>query len=85
MMRQSPKPYAKGKEGLTPPRPRSRKYCQGKGYLSTASCVEYPKMDRGMGHLWGLSPTNHPFVLLARRPVAIRYTARYPYRGRDST
>jgi hypothetical protein len=29
MMRQSPKPYAKSKEGLTPPRPRSEKYCQG--------------------------------------------------------
>jgi hypothetical protein len=35
MMRQSPKPYAKGKEGLTPPRPRSEKYCQGVCALST--------------------------------------------------
>jgi hypothetical protein len=29
MMRQSPKPYAEGKEGLTPPRPQCEKYCQG--------------------------------------------------------
>jgi hypothetical protein len=35
MMRQSPKPYAKGKEGLTPPRPRFGKYCQGDTDLST--------------------------------------------------
>jgi hypothetical protein len=73
MMRQSPKPYAKGVEGLTPPRPRSGKYCQGEGHLSTASCVEYQKLDIGIGHLWGLSPTNHPFVLLAGRPMAIWY------------
>ena len=73
MMRQSPKPYAKGKEGITPPRPRSGKYCQGKGDLSTASCVEYQKLHSGIGHLWGLSPTNHPFVLLAGWPVSIRY------------
>ena len=65
MMRQSPKPYAKGKVRRTPPRPRSEKYCQGRGDLSTASCVEYPKVNKRLGHLWGLSPTNHPFVLLA--------------------
>jgi hypothetical protein len=65
MMRQSPKPYAKGKVRRTSPRPRSRKYCQGTGYLSTDSCVDYPKLNRRLGHLWGLSPTNHPFVLLA--------------------
>ena len=35
-MRQSPKPYAKGKEGRTPPRPRSEKYCHGRVHLSTA-------------------------------------------------
>jgi hypothetical protein len=35
MMRQSPKPYAKGEEGLTPPRPRCHEYCQGMRYLST--------------------------------------------------
>jgi hypothetical protein len=34
-MRQSPKPYAKGKERLTPPRPRFAEYCQGEGVLST--------------------------------------------------
>ncbi len=43
-MRQSPKPYAKGKVGQTPPRPRSEKYCQGRVHLSTASCVEYQEM-----------------------------------------
>jgi hypothetical protein len=85
MMRQSPKPYAKSKEERTPPRPRSGKYCQGKGDLSTASRVEYQNLDRGIGHLWGLSPTNHPFVLLAGRPVAIRYTTSYPNRSGDST
>jgi hypothetical protein len=36
MMRQSPKPYAKGKEGRTPPRPRSREYWHGRVLLSTA-------------------------------------------------
>jgi hypothetical protein len=46
MMRQSPKPYAKDKVGQTPPRPRSRKYCQGMGVLSTASCVEYQNLDK---------------------------------------
>jgi hypothetical protein len=73
MMRQSPKPYAKGKVRLAPPRPRSGKYCQGMRYLSTASCVEYQNLGFGIGHLWGLSPTNHPFVLLAGQPVSIRY------------
>ena len=65
MMRQSPKPYAKGKVRRTPPRPRSENYCQGMRDLSTASCVEYRKLGRQIAHLWGLSPTNHPFVLLA--------------------
>jgi hypothetical protein len=41
MMRQSPKPYAKGKERLTPPLPRCWKYCQGRGRLSTLVCVDY--------------------------------------------
>ncbi len=41
MMRQSPKPYAKGKEGLTPPRPRCEKYCQGRHGLSTLRTVDY--------------------------------------------
>jgi hypothetical protein len=36
MMRQSPKPYAKGKEGRTPPRPRFAEYCHGRVRLSTA-------------------------------------------------
>ena len=65
-MRQSPKPDTKGKVRRTPPRPRSGNYCQGRGDLSTASCVEYQNVRRAVGHLWGLSPTNHPFVLLAR-------------------
>jgi len=73
MMRQSPKPYAKGKVGRTPPCPRSEKYCQGRGHLSTASCVEHQKTGRPVGHLWGLNPTNHPFVRLAGQPVSIRY------------
>jgi hypothetical protein len=65
MMRQSPKPYAKGKEGLTPPRPRSRKYCQGMRYLSTLSSADYAISGREIAHLWGSLPTNHPFVPLA--------------------
>jgi hypothetical protein len=73
MMRQSPKPYAKGKVRRTPPRPRSEKYCQGMPDLSTASCVEYQKSEDRITHLWGLSLTNHPFVLLAGRPVSIGY------------
>jgi hypothetical protein len=89
MMRQSPKPYAKGKVRRTSPRPRSTEYCQGRWYLSTASCVEYLKLDTGIGHLWGLSPTNHPFVLLAGQPVSIRYDPVRPVslsnRDRDST
>ncbi len=72
MMRQSPKPYAKGKVRRTPPRPRSEKYCQGRGYLSTASCVEYQELGRRIRHLWGLTPTNHPFVLSAGQPMSIR-------------
>jgi hypothetical protein len=31
MMRQSPKPYAKGKEGLTPPFPRCQKIAKTAG------------------------------------------------------
>jgi len=73
MMRQSPKPYAKGKVRRTSPRPRSREYCQGMRYLSTAACVEYRILDICIGHLWGLSPTNHPFVLLAGWPMSIWY------------
>jgi hypothetical protein len=72
MMRQSPKPYAKGKVRRTSPRPRSSEYCQGNVGLSTALGVDYRKDSAHMGHLWGLSPTNHPFVLLAGRPLAIR-------------
>jgi hypothetical protein len=85
MMRQSPKPYAKGKVRRTPPRPRCREYCQGRRYLSTAACVEYQKYGRHVGHLWGLSPTNHPFVLLAGQPVSIRYGRRNLDRLRDCT
>ena len=73
MMRQSPKPYAKGKVRRTSPRPRSWKYCHCTGDLSTASAVDYRKPGKNMGHLWGLSPTNHPFVLLTAQPLAIRY------------
>jgi hypothetical protein len=53
MMRQSPKPYAKGKEGLTPPRPRFQQYCQGMGRLSTVLCVDYPFSGREIAHLSG--------------------------------
>ncbi len=53
MMRQSPKPYAKGKERLTPPRPRCGKYCQGRWDLSTHLCVDYLIWDREITHLWG--------------------------------
>jgi hypothetical protein len=82
MMRQSPKPYAKGKVRRTPPRPRSGKYCQGRGHLSTAASVEHQKTSKPVGHLWGLSPTNHPFVLLAGQPVSIRYGSVWePLRG----
>jgi hypothetical protein len=70
MMRQSPKPYAKGKERLTPPCPRCGKYCQGRGDLSTLLCVDYLIWDRQITHLWGSVPTNHPFVLLAVRPMS---------------
>jgi hypothetical protein len=65
MMRQSPKPYAKGKVRQAPPRPRCLEYCLGMRDLSTASCVGYRKSGLRLAHLWGLSPTNHPFVLLA--------------------
>jgi hypothetical protein len=41
MMRQSPKPYAKGKEGLTPPLPPVPKDCQGSNHLSTLETVDY--------------------------------------------
>jgi hypothetical protein len=49
MMRQSPKPDTKGKVRRTPPLPRFGKYCQGRGDLSTASCVEYQKIGRQKG------------------------------------
>jgi hypothetical protein len=72
MMRQSPKPYAKGKERLTPPRPRCEKYCQGRRCLSTLSCVDYRIWGQQVAHLWGSRPTNHPFVLLFGRPLSNR-------------
>ena len=50
-----------------------REVLPGQADLSTDSCVEYQTTGMGIGHLWGLSPTNHPFVLLAGWPVAIRY------------
>src|SRR6185312_3045795 len=84
MMRQSPKPYAKSKVRRTPPCPRSEKYCQGAGTLSTVSCVEYPKVGAGIRHLWGSSPTNHPFVLFAGQEMSIRYGKRVQPRH-DST
>jgi hypothetical protein len=65
MMRQSPKPYAKGKERLTPPRPRSGKYCQRMARLSTFFCADYPISGREIAHLSGSLPTDRPFVLLA--------------------
>jgi hypothetical protein len=52
-MRQSPKPYAKGKEGLTPPRPRSQKYCHGMRRLSTHLCADYLISEREITHLSG--------------------------------
>lgn len=70
MMRQSPKPYAKGKEGLTPPRPRCRKYCEGRRDLSTLLRVDYLFWGPHIAHLWGSVPTDHPFVLLAARPIS---------------
>jgi hypothetical protein len=70
MMRQSPKPYAKGKEGLTPPRPRCEQYCQGMWDLSTLSCVDYLIWAFGITHLWGSLSTDRPFVRLARQPVS---------------
>jgi hypothetical protein len=84
MMRQSPKPYAKGKVRRTPPRPRSEKYCQGMTDLSTASCVEYQNLGKKLARLWGLSATNHPFGLLAGPSVSIRY-GRLSRPGQDST
>lgn len=72
MMRQSPKPYAKGKVRRTPPRPRSTEYCQGVGDLSTVSPVEYREMGRQIRHSWGSDRANHPFVLSAEQPVSIR-------------
>jgi hypothetical protein len=71
-MRQSPKPYAKGKEGLTPPRPRCEKYCQGVCDLSTLSCVDYLIWALRIAHLWGSLPTDRPFVPLAGQPVSNR-------------
>jgi hypothetical protein len=73
MMRQSPKPYAKGKEGLTPPRPRCQQYCQGMRRLSTDLGVDYPISGHEITHLSGSLPTDRPFVLLAARPVSNRY------------
>jgi hypothetical protein len=72
MMRQSPKPYAKGKEGLTPPLPRCEKYCQGRRHLSTFERVDYLIWGHRLAHLWGSLPTNHPFVLLADQPMSSR-------------
>ncbi len=69
MMRQSPKPYAKGKEGLTPPRPRCGKYYEGVRHLSTLLRVDYLFWGLQIAHLWGLVPTNHPFVPSATRPM----------------
>ena len=73
MMRQSPKPYAKGKVRRTPPRPRSRKYCQARRICPPLRAWSTREFSNGVGHLWGLSPTSHPFVLLAGQPVSIRY------------
>jgi len=62
MMRQSPKPYAKGKVRRTPPRPRFQKYCPAVMDLSTDSCVVYRKIDPSLAHLWGFDSASHPFV-----------------------
>jgi hypothetical protein len=65
MMRQSPKPYAKGKVRQTPPRPRCGKLFRGMRNLSTAARLAYWKIGREVGHLWGSAPMNYPFVLPA--------------------
>ncbi len=72
-MRQSPKPYAKGKVRRTPPRPRSEEYCRYMRHLSTVSCVDSLEIGKSITRLSGLSATNHPFVLLAGQPVSKRY------------
>ena len=72
MMRQSPKPYAKGKERLTPPRPRCEKLCQGMWDLSTFLPVEYLNWAYPIAHLWGSPDDDHPFVLLAGQPMSKR-------------
>jgi len=73
MMRQSPKPYAKEQGEADLPSSPVLGVLPRKGHLSTGSGVDYQKAGKNMGHLWGLSPTNHPFVPLAAWPVAIRY------------
>ena len=70
MMRQSPKPYAKGKEGLTPPCPRCPAVLPRQHRFSTLLAVRYLNWGHLVAHLSGSGPTNRPFVLLAGRPVS---------------